>query len=121
LGHGGIPSVVVHSPFRGMPISLKGITTMSQHHAYIEKMKHQLDELNLQMAALDAKAKDARAEARDTYRKEMDKLRHQSQLAAARMDEMKAATEETWESMVIEMEKVRDAFIHSFKYFKSQI
>jgi fibrillarin-like rRNA methylase len=94
---------------------------MNQHRVYIEKMKHQLDELNLQMAALDTKAKDAREEARDIYRKEMEKLRHQSQLAAARMDEMKAATEDTWESMVSEMEKVRDAFVHSFKYFKSQV
>jgi hypothetical protein len=34
---------------------------------------------------------------------------------------MKTASEETWETMVTEMEKVRDAFTHSFHYFKSQV
>ena len=31
------------------------------------------------------------------------------------------ATEETWGAMVTEMDKVRDAFVHSFSYFKSQL
>jgi len=37
------------------------------------------------------------------------------------LDELKAATAETWESLVAETEKVRDAFVHSFNYFKSQL
>jgi len=34
---------------------------------------------------------------------------------------VQASTETAWDSMVVEMDKVRDAFVHSFSYFKSQI
>lgn len=94
---------------------------MTKKSIYIEKMKAQLDELNANMNTLDAKAEEAREDARDMYRDEMRKLRHQSKLAVAKLDDMKTATEETWETMVSEMEKVRDAFTHSFHYFKSQV
>jgi uncharacterized alpha-E superfamily protein len=91
---------------------------MTKKSIYIEKMKTQLDELNASMNTLDAKAED---DARDMYREEVRKLRHQSKIAASKLDDMKTATEETWETMVSEMEKVRDAFTHSFHYFKSQV
>jgi len=77
---------------------------MTPHTAYIAKMKTQLDELNLKMNEL-----------------EMTKLRHQSKLAVAKLDELKAAGEDGWDAMVAEMEKMRDAFTHSFHYFKSQV
>lgn len=51
----------------------------------------------------------------------MAKLRQQSDLAVAKLEELKAAGEDSWEKMVAEMEKIRDAFIHSFSYFKSQV
>ena len=54
-------------------------------------------------------------------KEEMAKLQHQSTLAIAKFEDMKAAGDDTWEKMVTEMEKVRDAFIHSFSYFKSQV
>jgi methyl-accepting chemotaxis protein len=94
---------------------------MTKKSIYIEKMKTQLDELNASMNTLDAKAEEARDDARDMYREEVRKLRHQSKIAASKLDDMKTATEETWETMVSEMEKVRDAFTHSFHYFKSQV
>lgn len=94
---------------------------MTKKSIYIEKMKSQLDELNANMNTLDAKAEEAKEDARDMYREEMRKLRHQSKLAVAKLDDMKTASEETWEAMVTEMEKVRDAFTHSFHYFKSQV
>jgi alpha-D-ribose 1-methylphosphonate 5-triphosphate diphosphatase PhnM len=98
-----------------------GKPTMTKKSVYIEKMKTQLDELNANMNKLEAKTQEAKADARDMYLQEMAKLRHQSKLAVAKLDDMKVATEETWETMVAEMEKVRDAFTHSFHYFKSQI
>ena len=94
---------------------------MSNRDAYIEKTKLQLDELNAKMNRLEAKAKEAKEEARDKYKEEMGKLRRQSQLAVAKLDELKAAGEDSWEAMVAEMEKVRDAFTHAFHYFKSQL
>ncbi|MBK7765588.1 MAG: hypothetical protein IPI44_05465 [Sulfuritalea sp.] len=94
---------------------------MSKRDAYIEKMKLQLDELNAKMSRVELKAKEAKEDARDKYREEMDKLRAQSKIAVAKLDEIKAAGEDSWETMVAEMEKVRDAFTHSFNYFKSQL
>jgi len=94
---------------------------MSKRDDYIEKMKLQLDEANTKMDELEAKAKEAKADARAKYAEEMGKLRQQSQLAISKLEELKAAGEDSWDAMVAEMEKIRDAFVHSFKYFKSQL
>ena len=93
---------------------------MTQRDAYVAKMKLQLDELNAKMTELEAKAKLARTEAREKYKEEMAKLALQSKEAGHKLDQMVAAGEDTWEAMVAEMEKVRDAFSSSFNYFKSQ-
>lgn len=89
--------------------------------AYVEKMKLQLDELNEKMNNLETKAQEVKDDVRHAYQEEMRKLRHESKMAAAKLDELKAATEETWDAVVAEMEKVRDAFTHAFHYFKSQL
>lgn len=94
---------------------------MSTKTIYIDKMKAQLDTLDAQMNLLESKAKEAKKEAQEKYKEEMDKLRHQSKLAVLKLEEMQAAGEDTWESMVDEMEKVRNAFTSSFNYFKSQL
>lgn len=97
-------------------------TTMSkQRDEYTARMKHQLDELNHDIDTLQAKAHDAKVEAREKYQAELTKLRHQSKLAVAKLEEMKTAGEGSWDKMVAEMDKLRDAFTHSFHYFKTQV
>lgn len=93
---------------------------MSRRDEYVEKMKAQLDGLNEKMDTLEAKAKEAKGEARDKYQAEMAKLKKQSQVAKGKLDELKSASEDKWDAMVAEMDKIRDAFVHSFNYFKSQ-
>jgi uncharacterized alpha-E superfamily protein len=94
---------------------------MTSRDDYVAKMKLQLDELNAKMTDLESKATEAKAEAHEKYKEEMKKLRQHSKAAIAKLDELRAAGESSWEKMVAEMEKVRDAFTHSFRYFKSQI
>ncbi len=94
---------------------------MITRDAYIEKMKTQLDELNVRMEHLSNQAAEAQAQVRATYDKDMVQLRAQSVQAKAKMEELKSAGEDRWDAMVTEMEKVRDAFVHSFSYFKSQL
>lgn len=94
---------------------------MSDKDTYIAKMKNQLDELDAKMNALEAKAQDAKEEARAQYKEQMANLRHQSKLAKGKMEDMKSATEDKWDAAVAEMEKISDAFKHSFSYFKSQL
>ena len=80
-----------------------------------------LDEANAKMNELEAKAREAKADAREKYAQEMGKLRQQSQMALSKLEELRVSGEDSWDSMVAEMEKIRDAFVHSFKYFKSQL
>lgn len=94
---------------------------MSKRTEYIEMMKKQLDELNAKMSKLEAKAQDAKYDARARYKEEMSKLSKQSKLAGAKFEELQMVGEGKWESMVTEMGNVRDAFKHSFNYFKSQL
>ncbi|MEJ7807454.1 MAG: hypothetical protein WKG03_16210 [Telluria sp.] len=94
---------------------------MTAKATYISKMKLQLDELDVKMNALEANAKDAKEAAHDKYVEDMAKLRAQSKLAKAKFDDLVDAGEDKWDNMVEEMEKVRDAFAHSFNYFKSQL
>lgn len=94
---------------------------MITRDAYIEKMKTQLDELNVRMEHLSNQAAEAQANVRATYDKDMAQLRAQSVHANAKLDELKSAGEDRRDAMVAEMEKVRDAFVHSFSYFKSQV
>jgi predicted nucleic acid-binding Zn-ribbon protein len=94
---------------------------MTNRTTYIEKMKLQLDALNAKMNALQGKAHVAKQDARAKYQEEMNKLRQQSQLAIDKLDELKASSEDGWDGVVLEMEKMRDAFTHSFHYFRSQL
>lgn len=94
---------------------------MTKHALYIRKMKQQLDELNEKMNTLDAKTAEAKEDVLAKYKEEVAKMKHQSKLAGAKLDSIVAASEETWEKMSDEMETIRDAFTHSFHYFKSQV
>ena len=87
---------------------------MSKHAQYIEKMELQLDKLNKKMLGLEATAQEAKEEARQKYKEEMTQLRQKSKVAAAKLEEMKAASVDTWEHMVTDMEEMHDAFTHSF-------
>lgn len=94
---------------------------MSKRDAYIAKMKLQLDELDAKLSELEARAQEAKQDAREKYREEMSKLRQESRLAIAKLDELRVAGENSWEALVAEMDKVRDALIRSFHYFKSRL
>ncbi len=94
---------------------------MSKRDEYIAKMKLQLDELDAKADKLEAKAAEVKDDARAKYKEEMVKLRQQSKLAKVKLEEIRAASEDKWEAMVTEIEKIRDAFKHSFNYFKSQL
>lgn len=92
---------------------------MSQRAAYIAKMELQIDKLNKKMLGLETTAQEAKEESRQKYKEEMGKLREQSKVASAKLEEMKAAGVDSWEAMVTDMEKIHDALTHSFfSFFK---
>lgn len=94
---------------------------MSKRDAYVAKIKRDIDQLNAKMTEIEAQAKEVRAEVRDKYMQQMDKLQASSQTAMAKLDEIRSASEESWQQLVADMERLRDAFTHSFHYFKSQV
>lgn len=94
---------------------------MTKRDEYVAKMKSQLDDLNAEIDKLAAKSKGAKQDMQAKYKQEMADLRAQSGKARAKLDELKNAGEDTWESMVAEMEKIGDALKHSYNYFKSQL
>jgi hypothetical protein len=94
---------------------------MTTRDEYIARMKLQLDELNAKMAALEAQSSQARDAAYAGYQQHMSKLREESRVTLSKFDELKTAGADSWDRMVGEMEKVRDAFAHAFRDFKSQI
>jgi len=94
---------------------------MPTREELIEKMKHQLDELNAELDELEHKAKAGREKLGQTYDEQIAHLKTGSAAVKHKIDEMRAAGDDRWEALVAEAEKVRKAFVHSFNYFKSQL
>jgi hypothetical protein len=94
---------------------------MSHKHKYIETMKDQLDALDASIQKLEGAAQVGEVQVMTTYQENLKKLQLQAQKALAKLEEIKAAGENSWTDLTAEMEKNRDALIHSFHYFKSQV
>ncbi|NML26728.1 sll1863 family stress response protein [Zoogloea dura] len=95
-------------------IPQRGIITMAHKAEYITKMENQLEKLNLKMAELAEQSQAAKDDAREAYKEKVTKLRQQSKVATKKLEELKAAGEDSWETMVTDMEKMHDSFTHSF-------
>jgi cytochrome c556 len=119
LSHNG-SSTVARVDVAGFSRLAKGELPMSKRDEYVASMKAQLDDMNDELDKLAAKSKTAKQEMRARYEQEMADLRAKSGQASAKLDEIKAAGKDDWESMVAEMDKIGKAFKHSYNYFKSQ-
>jgi len=69
---------------------------MTQKAEYITKMEKQLEKLNLKMTELAAEAQAAKEEAREIHKEKVTKLNQQSKIAAAKLEELKSANEDSW-------------------------
>lgn len=94
---------------------------MQSRTVYIEKIKHELDELNVKLTELEFSAASIEDETRERYHAEIEKVKIQSNLAKEKMTKLRESSEESWHAMVADIDKIRDAFVNSFHYFKSQI
>jgi prefoldin subunit 5 len=94
---------------------------MSKREEFVEAMKRQLDEMNVQIDELEAKVKTEQEKFGAKYDEQMQHLRASSQAVTKKIDEIRAAGDERWEALVAEGEKIQKALVHSFNYFKSQL
>jgi len=92
---------------------------MTQKAEYITKMEKQLEKLNMKMTELAVEAQAAKEEAREIHKEKVTKLNQQSKIAAAKLEELKSANEDSWGTMVTDMEKMHDSFTHGG--FKSEV
>ena len=94
---------------------------MSKREEFVEAMKRQLDEMNVQIDDLEAKVKAEQEKFGAKYDEQMQQLRASSKAVKKKIEEIRAAGDERWESLVVEGEKIQKALVHSFNYFKSQL
>lgn len=88
---------------------------------YIEKMKQQLDEWNSEITKLEARGEEAKGAAQERYNTQVNELREKLRSAQDKMKELQYSGQDTWEEFKVQLDDLRDAFVHSFNYFKSQL
>jgi len=94
---------------------------MSRRHDYVEKIKQQLDEMNAKLDELQAKRSQAGGTAKEEYQEKLATFRERADATRAKLREIRESPEESWEELKAEMEKIREALVHSYHYFKSQL
>jgi len=102
-------------------VGVHGGTIMSKRDEYIEKMKDQLDELNELIDEMEGKTRNLKDETLVKYEKEINELRALLKSGKESLKDLKTASEDHWERLTAEGDKVYKAFVHSYNYFKSQL
>ena len=88
---------------------------MSSRDAYIQKMKAKLDEWNADIAQLEAKADGAEADMKMKYNEKIDALKKQREEAAAKLVELRNASEDAWEDIKVGLESAWDSLGSAMK------
>lgn len=87
---------------------------------YLAKAKLQIEELNRKVDALEEKSDEVRAELRESYYQDLIKLRQHASQAADKLRQIKTAGGASWDKLVQEMDRFRDAFAEALERFKSK-
>jgi predicted nucleic acid-binding Zn-ribbon protein len=94
---------------------------MTKRDEFVEQLKRQLDDVNRRLDELEAKANAGREQLGKAYDTQVASMRASAVTLRGRIDEIVAASDEKWEALVDEAEKVQKALVRSFNYFKSQL
>jgi multidrug resistance efflux pump len=88
---------------------------MESREAHVGKMETQLKQWGAKLDELVAKADQAGAEAKIEYRKRIDDLRAKQKVARAKLDELKTAGSEKWETLKAGVESAWNELEAAFK------
>jgi len=94
---------------------------MSKREEFVEAMKRRLDEMNVEIDQLESRLNAQREKFGVTYDEQLQQLKASARAVRNKINEIKVAGDERWETLVVEGEKIQKALIHSFNYFKSQL
>ena len=72
---------------------------MSSKHAFVDDLKARLDKLDNDLSQLEARAQQAKAEARTAYEAKLAMLRAQRDQAKQKYNELRAAGDQAWEHL----------------------
>jgi hypothetical protein len=92
---------------------------MEKMEAHVGKMEKQLRQWGAQLDELVAKAEGAGTEAKVDYRKCIDDLKAKHQVAQSKLDELKAAGSEKWETLKTGVESAWNELDVAFKKLKN--
>ena len=95
---------------------------MNKRDEYLEKLKAQLDQWNAEVAKWEAKAREAQADMRIEYEKQLEAFRSQRDRALEQMRRIQAASGEAWLDLVRGADdawaKMREAFEKAASHFR---
>ncbi len=94
---------------------------MKKRDEYVLKMQESLDSLNAMLKEFESSAEMKATEAQHKFLQEKHHLTKQAHLIGERLNEMKRATETSWEHMIESTEIMHHALISSLHYFKGQL
>ena len=92
---------------------------MDKMQAHVGKMETQLRQWGAKLDELVVKAEGAGTEAKADYRKRIDDLKAKHQVAQAKLDELKAAGSEKWETLKAGVESAWNELDVAFKKLKN--
>jgi len=86
---------------------------------FIQRMKDRLDDLDREIENLKSEGEKLDAQARKEYENRLHDLREKRRQAERKIDDLRSASEETWQQVKDETEHAWKALGNSFNYFKS--
>ncbi len=92
---------------------------MSSRDDYLDEFKTKLDEWNAEIDKLESNARQAQADAKVQYDKQLEALRVMRDDAQAKFSEMQNTTAEAWDVMVQGTEKAWQAWSSAFENARS--
>ena len=93
---------------------------MTSRDEYLKKFKTNLDEWNAEITKLESNARNAQAEAKAQYDKQLEALREMRDDAQTNLSEMQKATAEAWDVMLQGSEKAWQAWGSAFENARSK-
>ena len=93
---------------------------MTSRDEYLKKFKTNLDEWNAEITKLESNARNAQAEAKAQYDKQLEALREMRDDAQTNLSEMQKATAEAWDVMLQGSEKAWQAWGSAFETARSK-
>ncbi|SHK07582.1 hypothetical protein SAMN02745216_02842 [Desulfatibacillum alkenivorans DSM 16219] len=93
---------------------------MEKKDAYVVKMQAKLDEWSADIDRLEAKAKNAKADAQINYREQIEELQARRKLARERLMKMRESGTDAWADLKTGFEQAVDSLGDAIKAAKSR-